>query len=90
MKKIIFAALAALSAGCVSNQHDLDETFGAAYSANMTAQIVDRTAAEGAPEGDGAAVDLATIRYKTDKVKQPTTGQFKPGQQQSSGGQAPQ
>ncbi|MFZ5618242.1 MAG: hypothetical protein ACOZAA_13085 [Pseudomonadota bacterium] len=89
MKKLILAAIVALSSGCVSNKHDLDETFGAAYSANMTAEIVDPVAAEGAPQGDGAAVDLATIRYKTDKVKPPTSGQFKPGVQ-SSGGQAPQ
>lgn len=86
MKKIILLAALALSAGCVSNKHDLDESFGAATAANFAAQIVDPTPAEGAPQGDGATVDIATGRYKTDTVKPPTSGQFKPGQG-SSGGQ---
>ncbi len=77
-----------MTAGCVSNQHDLSPTFGAATKANLAAQIVDPAPAAGAPEGDGAAVDIATTRYKTDKVKPPTSGQFKPGTQ--SGGSSPQ
>lgn len=86
MKKIILLAALALSAGCVSNKHDLDESFGAATEAIFAAQIVDPAPAEGAPQGDGATVDIATGRYKTDTVKQPSSGQFKPGQS-SSGGQ---
>lgn len=89
MKTILACAAVLLSAGCVSNKNDLDETFGAAFAANNAAQIIDPTPAEGAPQGDGANADLATIRYKTDSVKQPQSGQFKPGEttapQQQSG-----
>jgi hypothetical protein len=70
----MLAAAAALAAGCVSNKNDLDESFGRAYRANMEAQIIDPSAAEGAPEGSGAAADLATVRYKTDTVKRPDAG----------------
>ncbi len=87
MKIIILGAAIFLSAGCVSNQNDLGETFGAALASNSAAQIVDPTPAEGAPEADGAAVDLATLRYKTDKVKPPSSGVFKPGAQ-STGNQS--
>lgn len=79
MKSIIIAAGALAAAGCVSNQNDLDESFGAAFNANMTAQVIDKTPAEGAPETAGSAVDLATLRYRTDKVKVGRTGEFEAG-----------
>lgn len=83
MKRLVLIAAIALTAGCVSNQHDLSNEFGAAHRANMEAQIIDPNPAAGAPEGDGANVDIATIRYKTDKVKQPRSGAQKQGGQQS-------
>jgi hypothetical protein len=65
-----------LAAGCVSsNQKPLGgDAFGAATAENKAAMVVDPTPAEGAPEGNGAAVDLAVKRYKTDTVKKPSTG----------------
>lgn len=83
MRILLIAAPVLALAGCVSNQRDLSDNFGAAFTANNAAQIIDPTPADGAPEGDGAAVDLATARYKTDKVKQPSSGQFKPGEKTS-------
>ena len=74
MKKIIILAALVATAGCVSNKHDLDESFGAAHRANMNAQVIDPNAAAGAPQGDAAAVDIAVARYKTDKVKRPNSG----------------
>ena len=74
MNKVLALATAALLAGCVSNQADLDESFGAAHRANMNAQVIDPNAAAGAPQGDAAAVDIAVARYKTDKVKRPNSG----------------
>lgn len=88
MKQLLIGTILVMTAGCVSNQHDLSQTFGAATKANMAAQIVDPTPAAGAPEGDGAAVDIASTRYKTDTVKPPTSGKFKPGS--TSGGSSPQ
>ena len=40
----------------------------------------------GAPATDGATVDLAILRYKTDKVKRPSGGQFKAGATNTGGG----
>lgn len=84
MKPVIAIAAVALLAGCVSNQSDLDESFGAAHRANMNAQIIDATAAAGAPEGDGSNVDIATVRYKTDTVKRPSAGGAKKGASQDA------
>lgn len=74
MKILVASITAALLAGCVSNRADLDESFGVAHRANMEAQIIDANADAGAPEGDGAAIDMAIGRYKTDTVKKPSTG----------------
>lgn len=87
MKKIIILAALITTAGCVSNKHDLDESFGAATSANFAAQVVDPTPAEGVPQGDGATVDIATGRYKTDTVKKPSSGKFTPGESTGGGQQ---
>ncbi len=86
MKTIMLAAGFMLTAGCVSTQNDLDETFGVATKTNMNAQIVDATPAQGAPEGDGGAADLATLRYKTDKVKVGAAGEFEAGEDAEAGG----
>lgn len=88
MKQLLIGAILVTTAGCVSNQHDLSPNFGASTKGNLAAQIVDPTPAAGAPEGDGAAVDTATALYKTDKVKPPTSGKFKPGS--TTGGSSPQ
>ena len=80
MKTILAASSLLLTASCASNQHDLSPSFGKAYAGNAAAQIIDPTPAIGAPEGDGAAVDLAVARYKTDKVKRGDSGEFKPGE----------
>jgi hypothetical protein len=79
MKLLIITAFAVASIGCVSNQEDLSPTFGRATSANMAAQIIDPTPAAGAPKGDGVLVDQATLRYRTDKVKQPKQQKVEPG-----------
>jgi hypothetical protein len=87
VKLLFIAVSAAALTGCVSNQNDLDESFGTAFNANAAAQIVDPSPTAGAPEGDGAAVDLATVRYKTDKVKKPNAG---PAKQAATPGVSPQ
>jgi type IV pilus biogenesis protein CpaD/CtpE len=84
---LLIAASVLALAGCVSNQNDLGDDFGTAFKANNAAQIIDPTPAVGAPEGNGAAVDLATVRYKTDKVKKPNAG---PVKQSGSPGGSPQ
>lgn len=77
MKPLLLpAALLFAATGCASNQHDLSPAFGKSFTANAAAQIVDRTPAAGAPQGDGAAVDLAVARYKTDTVKKGESGDF--------------
>lgn len=86
MNKILAASSLVLAASCASNQHDLSPSFGKAFAGNAAAQIVDPTPAVGAPEGDGATIDLAVERYKTDKVKRGDSGEFKPGQESKEGG----
>lgn len=78
MKAYMMGAVVLMAAGCASNQNDMSPSFGDAFAANAAAQIVDPTPAEGAPEGDGAAADLAILRYKTDTVKQGDSGAFTP------------
>ena len=67
-----------LAAGCSTSAGDYDGKFGASYSANNKAQIIDPAPAQGAPAGDGTAADLAILRYKTDQVKKGETGSFTP------------
>lgn len=86
MKSVILPAAALLAAtGCASNQHDLSPSFGKSFSENAAAQIVDKTPAAGAPLGDGATVDTAVARYKTDKVKKGDSGEFTPEDETEEG-----
>lgn len=79
MRKLVISAMVFSAVGCVSNQNDLDETFGAAFNANNVAQIIDPTPVAGAPEKDGVAVDMATARYNTDTIKEAKTGEIEAG-----------
>lgn len=86
MKSLILPAAALLAAaGCASNQHDLSPSFGRSFTANAAAQIVDPTPAAGAPQGDGATVDIAVARYKTDTVKKGDSGEFSPEDETEEG-----
>jgi type IV pilus biogenesis protein CpaD/CtpE len=85
VKTLILSTVALLAAGCASNQNDLSPNFGKSYTANAAAQIIDPTPAVGAPEGDGAAVDLAVARYKTDTVKKGDSGDFSPEDETKEG-----
>lgn len=86
MKSLIPPAAAFLvAAGCASNQHDLSPSFGRSFTANAAAQIVDPTPAAGAPQGDGATVDIAVARYKTDTVKKGDSGEFSPEDETEEG-----
>lgn len=85
MKNLILPAAALLVAGCASNQHDLSPNFGKSFTGNAAAQIIDRTPAAGAPQGDGTAVDIAVARYKTDKVKKGDSGEFTPEDETEEG-----
>lgn len=79
MKTIVIIGFALAASACASNAIDLSPAFGKATAENNAAQIVDPSPAAGAPEGDGAAADVAAARYKTDTVKQPESGKLKPG-----------
>ena len=60
------------STGCVSLNQPISSVFGEAYEANLAAQIVDETPAEGAPAMDAQKSDAAIERYRTDQIKEPT------------------
>jgi hypothetical protein len=91
MRSLILPAAALLAAtllagtGCASNQHDLSPSFGKSFTENAAAQIIDRTPAAGAPQGDGATVDIAVARYKTDTVKKGDSGEFSPEDETEEG-----
>lgn len=86
MKTFFPIAVLLATAACASNQAPLGANFGASVTANKAAMIADPTPAEGAPMGDGAAVDLAVGRYKTDTVKKGDTGDFEAGDSTEEGG----
>ncbi len=86
MNKILILAVVSLSTGCASHQGPISEAYGTAFVANNNAMIVDARPAEGAPKGDGAVIAAAIQRYRTDKVKEPNAGQFKPGDETSGNG----
>lgn len=71
LKKIFLSATILCSAGCVSLNEPLSTRFGESYTANMNAQIVDPTPAEGAPMMDAQKADAAIERYRKDEVKEP-------------------
>lgn len=83
MKALIIAAGVMLTVGCASTQKDMDKSFGVATRANMDAQIIDKTPAQGAPAGSAMASDLAILRYNTDTVKSGDTGEFEAGDEAS-------
>lgn len=88
IRSLILASALLTLCGCVTANRKLGESFGDAVAANSRAQIVDATPAKGAPQGQGAAVDLAVGRYKADKVKKPE-GDQKPGVTINLGGAPP-
>ena len=84
MKKTSITILALLAAGCAS----IDDDFvGEEVAANMDAQIIDKTPAEGAPEGDAQVAAAATVRYKTGQVKPLDTQGSSAGSGEGEGGQ---
>ena len=84
MKKTSITILALLAAGCASID---DDYVGRTTASNMDAQIVDKTAAEGAPEGDAQIAAAATARYKAGEVKPLETEGASAGQGSGEGGQ---
>lgn len=77
MKKVITIAIVTVfGAGCASID---DEYVGGVTQANMDAQIIDKTPAEGAPEGDAQVTAAATARYKAGQVKSPEGKDAAPG-----------